>query len=78
MLENLKCKTVCVTGSQIPICRPRNDGIMNLLGALSIAGQFDIPEVVLSDFDFKLFRGCRASKMDANGLSAFDLSEFIR
>ncbi len=70
MLENLG-KTVCITGSQIPLCRPRNDGIMNLFGAISIAGQFDIPEVVLY-FGYKLLRGCRSSKMDANALSAFD------
>lgn len=70
MLESLG-KTVCITGSQIPLCRPRNDGIMNLLGAVSIAGQFDIPEVVLY-FGSKLLRGCRSSKLDANGLSAFD------
>ncbi len=70
MLENLG-KTVCITGSQIPLCRPRNDGIMNFLSAISIAGQFDIPEVVLY-FGFQLYRGNRTSKMDANGLSAFD------
>ena len=70
MLENLG-KTVCITGSQITLCRPRNDGIMNLLGAVSISGQFDIPEVVLY-FGSKLIRGCRSSKLDANGLSTFD------
>ena len=70
MLENLD-KTVCITGSQIPLCRPRNDGIQNLLGAINIAGHFDIPEVVVY-FGFKLFRGCRTSKLDANGFTAFD------
>ena len=30
MLENL-CKTVVITGSQIPLVRPRNDGVANLL-----------------------------------------------
>ena len=44
---------------------------MNFLSAISIAGQFDIPEVVLY-FGFQLYRGNRTSKMDANGLSAFD------
>ena len=39
---------------------------MNLLGAVSISGQFDIPEVVLY-FGSKLIRGCRSSKLDANG-----------
>ena len=71
MLENLS-KTVILTGSQIPIARPRNDGVPNLLGALDIAGHFDIPEVSLF-FGTKLFRGCRSSKMDCTSLnSAFD------
>jgi lysophospholipase len=46
MLQNL-AKTVVVTGSQIPLVRPRSDGIANFLGALLIAGTFDIPEVTL-------------------------------
>ena len=69
-LENLG-KTVVLTGSQIPLCKPRNDGLMNLLGAINIAGHFDIPEVVLY-FASKLLRGCRSSKVDANNLAAFD------
>ena len=46
MLENLT-KTVVITGSQIPLVRPRNDGVANLLGSLTVAGHFDIPEVSL-------------------------------
>lgn len=68
-LENTR-KTVCFTGSQIPVCRPRNDGLMNLLGAINIAAHFDIPEVVLF-FNSTLFRGCRSSKIDASDLAAF-------
>jgi L-asparaginase/Glu-tRNA(Gln) amidotransferase subunit D len=71
MLENLS-KTVVVTGSQIPLCRPRNDGIANLLGSLAVAGNFDIPEVTLF-FGSRLLRGCRASKVNASSLEgAFD------
>jgi lysophospholipase len=44
MLSNIN-KTVIITGSQIPLSRPRNDAINNLLGSLNIAGHFDIPEV---------------------------------
>jgi 60kDa lysophospholipase len=69
-LVNLK-KTVVLTGSQIPLCRPRNDGLMNLLGALDIAGHFNIPEVVLY-FDNMLFRGNRTTKISANALHGFD------
>jgi len=70
MLENLD-KTVVITGSQIPLVRPRNDGIANLMGSLTIAGHFDIPEVCLY-FDSKLFRGNRSCKMNASALHAFD------
>ena len=71
MLENLT-KTVVITGSQIPLVRPRNDGIANLLGSLAVAGHFDIPEVSLF-FGSRLLRGCRASKVDSASLElAFD------
>jgi len=69
-LSNLR-KTVVVTGSQIPLCRPRNDGLMNLLGSLDVAGHLDIPEVVIY-FNNKIFRGNRCSKVDANSMNAFD------
>ena len=61
MLEHL-CKTIVITGSQIPLCRPRNDGVANLLASLAVAGHFDIPEVTLF-FGSRLIRGCRASKV---------------
>ncbi|KAJ3062876.1 hypothetical protein HDU98_001294 [Podochytrium sp. JEL0797] len=70
MLENLG-KTVIVTGSQVPLSEVRNDAIENLLGALTIAGHFVIPEVTLF-FAQKLFRGNRSSKVDAYSFSAFD------
>ena len=71
MLESLS-KTVVVTGSQIPLVRPRNDGVANLLGALAIAGHFDIPEVLLF-FGSRILRGNRASKVNSNSLEgAFD------
>ncbi|KAG0359044.1 hypothetical protein BGZ54_010160, partial [Gamsiella multidivaricata] len=70
MLEDLG-KTVIITGSQVPITEVRNDAIDNLLGALTIAGHFVIPEVCLY-FSNKLFRGNRSSKMDAIDFNAFD------
>ena len=63
MLENLG-KTIIITGSQIPLSEVRNDGVENLLGALTIAGHFIIPEVSLY-FNNKLFRGNRSSKVNA-------------
>jgi len=42
MMENLK-KTIIVTGSQVPMGETRNDGVNNLLCALTIAGHYQIP-----------------------------------
>ncbi|CAG8542003.1 3537_t:CDS:10 [Ambispora gerdemannii] len=70
ILENLG-KTVILTGSQVPISEVRNDAVENLLGALTIAGHFVIPEVCLF-FNNKLFRGNRVSKMNAVDFDAFD------
>ena len=69
MLVNLK-KTVILTGSQIPFAHVRNDAHDNLLGALSLAARYDIPEVCLY-FRDKLLRGNRVTKVDAEGLDAF-------
>jgi lysophospholipase len=55
----------------VPITEIRNDAIDNLLGALTIAGHFVIPEVSLY-FSNKLFRGNRSSKLDAIDFNAFD------
>ncbi|CAH1788044.1 unnamed protein product [Owenia fusiformis] len=70
MLENLG-KPVIVTGSQIPIFETRSDGRDNFLGALIIAGHYNIPEVTLY-FNNKLLRGNRATKVDSGSFDAFD------
>ena len=71
MLKNL-AKPVIVTGSQIPLCELRNDAQENLISALLLASHdVVIPEVCLY-FNSKLFRGCRAVKVDADGFDAFD------
>ena len=44
MLENLG-KTVVVTGAQVPLSVPLNDGINNLLGSLTVAAHYETPEV---------------------------------
>jgi lysophospholipase len=74
MMENLS-KTVIVTGSQIPISVEPNDAVDNLSGALTIAGHYEIPEVLLF-FNNKLFRGNRCTKDDATGLDAFKSPNF--
>eukprot|EP01060_Flectonema_neradi_P040475 TRINITY_DN9231_c0_g1_i1.p1 TRINITY_DN9231_c0_g1~~TRINITY_DN9231_c0_g1_i1.p1 ORF type:complete len:787 (+),score=172.38 TRINITY_DN9231_c0_g1_i1:70-2430(+) len=74
MLQDLE-KTVIVTGSQIPISQPRNDGVGNLEGALFVAGHYVIPEVTLY-FSYQLYRGARSSKADASTLTAFQSPNF--
>ena len=74
MLVNLS-KPVIVTGSQLPLGEIRNDAVENLLGALALAGKYNIPEVCLY-FRTRLFRGNRARKIDASAFEAFDSGNF--
>ena len=69
MLQNLG-KPVILTGSQAPMAELQNDATDNLLGSLIIAGHFMIPEVCLF-FNYKLFRGNRATKVSATDFAAF-------
>ncbi|KZT57001.1 asparaginase-domain-containing protein [Calocera cornea HHB12733] len=70
MLEDLG-KTVILTGAQIPLSQLRNDAVENLLGALSIAGHYIIPECCLY-FNHRLYRGNRVSKVSSDDFDAFD------
>lgn len=70
MLQNLG-KPVILTGSQAPMLELQNDAADNLLGSLVVAGHFMIPEVCLY-FNYKLFRGNRATKVAASDFAAFD------
>ena len=69
MLENLN-KPVILTGSQIPILELKNDAVDNFLGALLIAGQYQIPEVTIF-FGNKLLRGNRSTKNSTSSIVAF-------
>ena len=69
MLCNLG-KTIVLTGAQIPVAEVRSDGRENLIGALIVAGVYDIPEVCVY-FNNRLLRGNRVTKMDNSGLDAF-------
>jgi len=76
MVENLK-KTIILTGSQgisnpiiVPMGETRNDGLNNLLCALTIAGHYLIPEVLLV-FDNYIMRGNRTTKSSASSFKAF-------
>ncbi|CAD8187753.1 unnamed protein product [Paramecium pentaurelia] len=74
MFQNLS-KTVILTGSQVPLSQPRNDGFTNFLNALTIAGHFTIPEVLIC-FQDKLLRGNRAQKVNSSSLDSFDSPKF--
>ena len=73
-LQGLR-KPVIVTGSQIPLCEIRNDARANLITSMLIAAEYPVPEVCLY-FGGKLLRGCRAVKVDADGLDAFDSPKY--
>ena len=68
-------KPVIITGSQIPLCEIRNDARENLITSLMLASSYDIPEVCLY-FGGKLLRGCRSTKVSADGFAAFDSPNF--
>jgi L-asparaginase len=63
-------RPVIITGSQRPLDAIRSDARQNLIDAFQLS-TLSIPEVGLA-FASKLFRGCRATKVDAWGLDAFD------
>ncbi len=80
MLENL-AKPVILTGSQLPIGEIRTDAKENLITALEIAAAKDehghaIVNEVCIYFDYKLFRGNRAKKTEANKFEAFSSPNF--
>lgn len=74
LLENLG-KPVIFTGSQLPISSLRTDGKENLISSLEIAaakenGNAIVPEVCIY-FEFKLLRGNRTTKLNAENFNAF-------
>jgi L-asparaginase len=68
-------KPVVVTGSQIPLCEVRNDARENIITSMLIAADPELPEVCLC-FGERLLRGCRSTKVSADGLNAFDSPNF--
>ncbi|KAF5358517.1 hypothetical protein D9756_001360 [Leucocoprinus leucothites] len=74
LLEDIG-KTVIITGAQIPMSQLRNDAVDNLMGALTIAGHYIIPECCLY-FNHTLFRGNRVTKMSSFDLAAFESPNF--
>src|SRR3954469_7774210 len=61
-------RPVILTGAQKPLQDVRTDARANLVDACHVAS-LGVPEVGIL-FDSRLLRGCRATKLDAWGLSA--------
>ena len=74
MLENLS-KPVIFTGSQLPIGDLRTDAKENLITAIQVASLRDGDSSVLQEvalyFEYKLYRGNRSSKINAEHFNAF-------
>ncbi len=74
IFENLS-KPVVFTGSQLPMGVPRTDALENLLTAMEIASSYVngrpiVPEVSVY-FEYKLYRGNRVTKVDAQRFNAY-------
>lgn len=79
MIENLT-KPVVLTGSQLPIGMIRTDGKENLITAIEIASKYHndravVPEVSIY-FEYKLYRGNRTHKYNAEHFQAFRSSNY--
>lgn len=74
MLENL-AKPVIFTGSQLPIGDLRTDAKENLITAIQIASLHDKGKPVVTEvclyFEYKLYRGNRTTKINAEHFNAF-------
>lgn len=75
MLENL-AKPVIFTGSQLPIGDLRTDARENLITSIRLASLKENDKPVIEEvclyFEYKLYRGNRTTKIDAENFQAFD------
>ena len=70
MLRGLE-KPVVFTGSQIPLCEIRSDGLENIFNSICIAAEGKAREVSIC-FSGKLLRGNRSVKLSSDRLIAFE------
>lgn len=70
MLRGLD-KPVVFTGSQIPLCEIRSDGLENIFNSICIAAEGKAREVCIC-FSGKLLRGNRSVKMSSDRFIAFE------
>lgn len=79
MLENLS-KPVIFTGSQLPIGDLRTDAKENLITAIQLASLQDKGKPAISEvclyFEYKLWRGNRTTKINAEHFNAFTSSNY--
>ena len=75
MLENLN-KPVILTGAQLPIGVRRTDAKENIITSIEIAAKGNIPEVCVY-FEYRLMRGNRCTKANAEHFEAFKSPNFI-
>jgi len=75
MLENLS-KPVIFTGSQLPIGDLRTDARENLITSIRLASLKENDKPVIEEvclyFEYKLYRGNRTTKIDAENFQAFE------
>ena len=75
MLENLS-KPVIFTGSQLPIGDLRTDARENIITSIRLASLKENEQPVIKEvclyFEYKLYRGNRTTKIDAENFQAFD------
>ena len=75
MLENLN-KPVILTGAQLPIGVRRTDAKENIITSIEIAAKGNIPEVCVY-FEYRLMRGNRCTKVNAEHFEAFKSPNFV-
>lgn len=79
MFENLS-KPVILTGSQLPIGTIRTDGKENLITAIEIAAAQKNDEPIISEvciyFEYRLYRGNRTHKHNAEHFQAFQSANY--
>ena len=79
MLENLS-KPVIFTGSQLPIGDLRTDAKENLITAIQIAALQNNNKAIINEvglyFEYKLYRGNRTTKINADYFEAFSSMNF--
>lgn len=70
MLQGLE-KPVVFTGSQIPLCEIRSDGLQNIFNSVCIAAEGKVREVCIC-FSGQLLRGNRSVKLSSDQFVAFE------